>query len=275
MLGVILWLGCDLILWLGCGSYSESTEASLAKAFVIFTCQDMEGILMIVCITLISLLRYYEYFISSGYEEEKRKRRLQIKSRPMFSDTSDKNQDRFSFLEKTRRLALSCGANSLTGIFTKHDKDLGVKRRHSNGLNEKGCSAKKNKKGIDRTATSGTSNDNSSGNEESLKFKTELREQEIKDHSKEGTCKTIKLNEDKNGQLRVNPEALHGKKSLVLSADSCCKKANRYNDDVPQNDASKLDYSKNSLKERPFFSKKEKVSLVSELYVDTDSDSSK
>jgi hypothetical protein len=224
----------------------------------------------------------------SGYGEEKRKRRLQIKSRPMFSETSDKNNHRASLLEKRQRMMLPSGANALTTIFTKNSEDLVIRRKTHSDLKDMECSVNETENTVDvttgenltcncisKTNLESTLNKNECRKSECLELKNESREEKMNRPLEDSTEKVIipKLNQDEkrlecDTQLDVNSET--SLKPPAVPAMSNHQKAKEDGDKTSNVNSSNI-----LLEEDDFQSKRRKISLVSEMYSDTDSDSSK
>ena len=167
-------------------------------------------------------------FFMVGFEGDQRKRRLQIKARPMFTEngTSDKNSHRASLLEKRQKIMINkpkSGVNTSCLL-----QNLGIKRTtdkiHCNKNQE---------------TDSGQHHDNP----------VSVKEINIQPQDSEDICK-------KEGVL----EALETEKPVKNSRDN--KTNNEFTND-----------STNASPEKGLC--KQNISLISDMYSDTDSESSK
>ena len=219
------------------------------------------------------------------YEEEKRKRRLQIKSRPMFSETPDKNNHRASLLEKRHRMVLPSSANALTTIFSKTSEDVGIRRKSSDDLKKRECSANDAENTLDRTIGEKltnnclsktnferTPNENECRKNEYSELKNGLHEEKkINNLTENSTCKKKISKPDEHDKLPKCDAQQDVNSEGFIKND---QKANKHKH-ISSNETSNACSKNTLLNKDDYQSKKPKISLVSELYSDIDSDSSK
>ena len=209
----------------------------------------------------------------------------------MFSETPDKNNHRADLLEKRRKMTLPTSANALTTIFTKSNEDFGVRRKTSTSK-EKECSVNKTGCILERTTSDkGTDKCISETNLETAANQEEYREsaecsESNNESNEEKTNHSLvertfensvmsKLNKEDgrlecDGQLDENSGAFIGNAPLTLSGS--CKKGTEDKDNIEQNRTSNVNSTnEGNVCQSAILT----VSLVSEMYSDTDSDSSK
>ena len=208
-----------------------------------------------------------------GYAEVKRKRRHQIKSRPMFCETSDKNNHRASLLEKRQKMMLPCGTNHLTTIFTKNSEDFGIRRRTSGVVCHKESSSVDKKTIFDSTIGGNLNESDVSKTSGNINKSAESEYVDLKMKKKtNNTCHTKVILDQDHKQLQqdVNPDSTIIKKSLNVPTNNH-EKTSENKSNLLSSRTSSHDTNRGA----EYQLTKPTISLVSENYNDTDSDSSK
>ena len=213
----------------------------------------------------------------------------------MFSETSGKSNRRADLLEKRRKMTLPTSTNALTTIFTKNNEDFGVRRKTGGALKEKKCSENVTGDTLEcsvlHPGENVTKKCTSKTNLETAENKVEYKEgiecpKSNKESHKEKTNHSLEertfeqsaiseLNKDVSRldcdvQLDVSSEMARRNKPLTVHES--CEKGSEDRGNIEQNKTSNVnstDQGNVCLSTMPAFS------LVSEMYSDTDSDSSK
>ena len=206
----------------------------------------------------------------------------------MFSETSDKSNHRASLLEKRQKMVLPSGANALTTNFTKNSEDLGIRRKSSDDLKKKEYSVNDAENTLDRKKL--TNNCLSETSLESTLNKNACEKNECpgekvsdpSEHNRQNSGNTCEKEITKSNQQAIpNCDVQQDANSEMpvkicpLTTSSCHQKATEHRNDISTNATSNVGSTNILLSEDDYQSKKPKISLVSELYSDTDSDSSK
>ncbi len=205
----------------------------------------------------------------------------------MFSETSDKNNHRASLLDKRQRMVLPSGSNASTTFFTKNNEDLGIRRKTSGDLKEKESSTNETENTFERSIGENLTNncESKTNFERSLnknKCKNESLDERMNDRLENSTCEKVitpKLARDDkpldcDAEQDENSEVSIRNKPLIAPASNHQKSGeDRHN--ISQNKSSNVKSTDILLADDDYQSKRPKISLVSELYSDTDSDSSK
>ena len=205
----------------------------------------------------------------------------------MFSETSDKNNHRASLLDKRQRMVLPSGANPLTTFFTKNNEDLGIRRKTSGDLKEKESPTNETENTFERSIGENLTNncESKTNLERSLNknnCKNESLDEKMNDRLENSTCEKVitpKLGQDVkpldcDAEQDENSEVSIRNKPLIAPASNH-QKSDEDRHNISQNKTSNVKSTDILLADDDYQSKRPKISLVSELYSDTDSDSSK
>ena len=175
----------------------------------------------------------------------------------MFSE--DKNTERASLLEKRQKMMLkTSGASALTTVFTRHNEDFGIRRKTGGELKptESSVNVVQDEKNSDRT----TAADGNAINE--CETSSTLDENDFNNSAEHCTDCTGKSSSQCGPHLNERTGMSNGRND-------------QYKQDIILQNETSNQHELGRSKDEGGLNSRAKVSLVSEMYGDTDSDSSK